>query len=170
MSFPPNQTVTSQGALGIEAYTNGRVNGSAALRSRSPHSERLKQPSERLPDQMAYIDKQPVDQIRDRSSEDTMPPFSETDQIQRNGDVTETDRQFQTAEGIHSFGTQSTWSMRLNVFWIRNKGVLMVLLAELFSAFMITATRLLETEGGDSDAGMQPFQVCLTHETPRGQC
>ena len=42
------------------------------------------------------------------------------------------------------------------VFVHRNKGVAMVLLAQMFAALMATATRLLETEGEDS---MHPLQV-----------
>lgn len=45
------------------------------------------------------------------------------------------------------------WAM----FWMRNKGMVMVLLSQLFGALMSVTTRLLETSG----SGMHPFQVCV---------
>ena len=166
MSLQPSQNAISQGTLGMEAYPNGRATGSAALRARSPHSERLKQPSESLPDQVTYLNKQPSSQIQARGSEDSLSLLSETDRIQDNESGAEAAQRFGASDGLRPFGKQPAWRMRLNVFWIRNKGVLMVLLAELFSAFMITATRLLETEDNGSGAGMEPFQVCHPH----GRC
>ena len=161
MSLLPSQNAISQEFPGIEAYPNDRANGSTALRTRSPHSERLKQLGERLPDQAAYLDKQSYSQVAGRSSENSLSSLSETYVTQHNESGNVIGQHFQTSEGHHSFRKQSAWRMRLDVFWIRNKGVLMVLLAELFSAFMITATRLLETDNSVSGAGMEPFQVCL---------
>lgn len=44
---------------------------------------------------------------------------------------------------------------RLRAFWIRNKGVLYVLVSQFFGTMMGVATRFLELEG----EGMDPFQV-----------
>ena len=42
--------------------------------------------------------------------------------------------------------------------WLRNKGLLLVVLSQLFGAVMSLTTRLLETDGPHG-AGMHPFQV-----------
>lgn len=46
------------------------------------------------------------------------------------------------------------WFSRSSEFWSRNSGLWLVLLSQVLSAFMNTATRVLETEGG-----MPPFSV-----------
>lgn len=48
---------------------------------------------------------------------------------------------------------------RLRAFWLRNKGVLLVLLAQVFGSGMNVAARLMETDGRHG-RGMHPFQVC----------
>ena len=51
-----------------------------------------------------------------------------------------------------------TWRDRSNLFWARNKGLALVILAQLFGSAMSLTTRLLETEGAHGHA-MHPFQV-----------
>lgn len=51
-----------------------------------------------------------------------------------------------------------SWRSRLPVFWLQNKGVFLVLLAQLFAAFMNVMTRLLERHGPHGE-GMHTFQV-----------
>ena len=50
------------------------------------------------------------------------------------------------------------WKGRVDGFWARNKGLVLVILAQLFGALMSVTTRLLETEGSHG-LGMDPFQV-----------
>lgn len=47
---------------------------------------------------------------------------------------------------------------RLKAFWIRNKGLALVLLAQFFGILMNVTTRLLEVEGNNGK-GMHPFQI-----------
>ncbi|KAF1987970.1 hypothetical protein K402DRAFT_329368 [Aulographum hederae CBS 113979] len=51
-----------------------------------------------------------------------------------------------------------TWRGRLNAFWVRNYGLAMVLLAQVFGTLMNVTTRLLEIEGNEGK-GMHPFQI-----------
>ena len=51
-----------------------------------------------------------------------------------------------------------TWKDGPNVFWARNKGLALVILAQLFGSVMSLTTRLLVTEGAHGHA-MHPFQV-----------
>jgi hypothetical protein len=46
----------------------------------------------------------------------------------------------------------------LSALWIRNKGVVLVLLSQAFGSLMNVATRILETDGAHGKA-MHPFQV-----------
>jgi hypothetical protein len=46
----------------------------------------------------------------------------------------------------------------LSALWIRNKGVVLVLLSQAFGSLMNVATRILETDGSHGKA-MHPFQV-----------
>lgn len=57
--------------------------------------------------------------------------------------------------------------LSLSSWWSRSRGMMLVLLAEMFGALMAATTRLLETgrEGGKS--GMHPFQVISTSKTTR---
>ena len=50
------------------------------------------------------------------------------------------------------------WRGTLGAFWIRNKGVALVLLAQCFGSGMNIAARILETDGSHGKA-MHPFQV-----------
>ena len=50
------------------------------------------------------------------------------------------------------------WKRSLQNFWIRNKGVALVLLSQVFGSGMNVAARILETEGSHGKA-MHPFQV-----------
>src|SRR6266513_5012952 len=51
-----------------------------------------------------------------------------------------------------------TIKSRLKAFWIRNKGLALVLLAQFFGILMNVTTRLLEVEGNNGK-GMHPFQI-----------
>lgn len=51
-----------------------------------------------------------------------------------------------------------TWKDWILLFWARNKGLVLVVLAQLFGVMMNVTTRLLEMDGS-SGPGMHPFQV-----------
>lgn len=51
-----------------------------------------------------------------------------------------------------------TWKERILVFWASNKGLALVILAQIFGVMMNVTTRLLEM-AGTSGPGMHPFQV-----------
>ena len=56
--------------------------------------------------------------------------------------------------------SKRTWKSKWDVFWKRNKGVSLVLLAQFFGGLMNVTIRLLETNNSSGDS-MEPFQVCL---------
>jgi hypothetical protein len=49
---------------------------------------------------------------------------------------------------------------RLKAIWIRNLGLVYMLMAQVFGTLMNVTTRLLEIEG-NKGKGLNPFQVCL---------
>lgn len=51
-----------------------------------------------------------------------------------------------------------TWRGKLRKFWTTNKGLALVILAQLFGVMMNVTTRLLEIDGSHGSA-MHPFQV-----------
>ena len=51
-----------------------------------------------------------------------------------------------------------SWRENISSFWLRNKGVGMMILGQFFGAVMNVITRLLELDKGDVQ-GMHPFQV-----------
>jgi hypothetical protein len=53
---------------------------------------------------------------------------------------------------------------KFNVFWMKNKGLVLVMLAQLFGVMMNVATRWLEMDRGDG-AGMHPFQILFARMT-----
>ena len=58
----------------------------------------------------------------------------------------------------------TTWKGRFDVFWLKNKGLVLVMLAQLFSVMMNVTTRLLEMDGNHG-AGMHPFQILFARMT-----
>ncbi len=52
-----------------------------------------------------------------------------------------------------------SWKARCNALWLANKGLLLVLVSQLFGALMNTTTRLLETSGNP----LNTFQVSHYH-------
>ncbi|KAH7389663.1 hypothetical protein DE146DRAFT_680470 [Phaeosphaeria sp. MPI-PUGE-AT-0046c] len=60
--------------------------------------------------------------------------------------------------GQPSMAAPSTLRGRLRWFWVKNKGLAFVLVAQFFGALMNVATRILEMEGNDGQ-GYHPFQV-----------
>lgn len=54
--------------------------------------------------------------------------------------------------------TRKSWRTTLHASWIRNKGLALVLLAQIFGTLMNVTTRLLETEGNGGQ-GMHPFHI-----------
>jgi hypothetical protein len=48
---------------------------------------------------------------------------------------------------------------RVKASWVRNKGLALVLLAQVFGTLMNVTTRILELEGNNGK-GLHPFQVC----------
>lgn len=56
---------------------------------------------------------------------------------------------------------RSNWRARLNASWIRNKGLALVVIAQMFGTCMNIGTRLLEHLGRDEEGkgGMHPFQI-----------
>ncbi|KAF2398955.1 hypothetical protein EJ06DRAFT_531262 [Trichodelitschia bisporula] len=57
-----------------------------------------------------------------------------------------------------------TWRASASAFWKRNKGLALVLLAQVFGTLMNVATRLLEV-GGNAGKGMHPFQILIARQT-----
>jgi len=55
-------------------------------------------------------------------------------------------------------GPRETWKHSKDEWWARNKGLVLVIFAQLFGALMSVTTRLLETDGSHG-TGMHPFQV-----------
>ena len=166
MSLQPSQNDALHLSSQQGIYPNGQVNGSRTFRTRSPHSERSKHQVREIADNAAHLDEQSSVQLKGRVSIDSLSGLSDTHHHEGNK---RNDRSLlqsiRMGESIrHSSRKRSSWRVRLDVFWKRNKGVLMVLLAELFGAFMTTATRLLETGVDGSGAGMEPFQVCQIHK------
>ena len=53
-----------------------------------------------------------------------------------------------------------SWKVLWAIFWQKNKGLILVLISQLFGALMNVTTRLLETDGSHGEA-MYPFQVGL---------
>ena len=51
-----------------------------------------------------------------------------------------------------------SWRCRLGDFWAGNKGLMLVILSQMFGSLMSVTTRLLETDGKHG-RGMHPFQV-----------
>lgn len=51
-----------------------------------------------------------------------------------------------------------TWKEAFGLFWAKNKGLSLVIFAQLFGVMMNVANKLLETSG-TSGPGMHPFQV-----------
>lgn len=56
--------------------------------------------------------------------------------------------------------TPRTYRTAILGFWQKNKGLAMVMLAQLFGTLMNVTTRMLEIEGNNGK-GLHPFQVCL---------
>lgn len=52
----------------------------------------------------------------------------------------------------------TTWRGRLEALWLRNKGLVLVLVSQLFGVAMNVSTRILEIEGNNGK-GYHPFQV-----------
>jgi hypothetical protein len=117
-----------------------------------PDSDRLHVP---LPDY--------ADGIRSHSP-DTLSNLS-VDEI---NDLRRTRSPFDASSAIHSRHagrspgpSLSAWARmkgRLSRFWLRNKGLGLVLLSQVFGTLMNVTTRLLEVEGNNGK-GMHPFQV-----------
>ncbi|MCJ1481805.1 hypothetical protein MMC06_001964 [Schaereria dolodes] len=51
-----------------------------------------------------------------------------------------------------------SWKVLWAIFWQKNKGLILVLISQLFGALMNVTTRLLETDGSHGEA-MYPFQI-----------
>lgn len=51
-----------------------------------------------------------------------------------------------------------TWRAKTQQFWTTNKGLILVMVSQLFGTFMNVTTRLLEIEGNDGK-GYHPFQI-----------
>jgi hypothetical protein len=52
----------------------------------------------------------------------------------------------------------SSWREMVQASWLRNKGLVLVIIAQCFNTLMAVTTRLLETDGNHGK-GMHPFQV-----------
>jgi hypothetical protein len=61
---------------------------------------------------------------------------------------------FLPAQGTHHYvpSAPNTLKGRMQLSWIRNKGLFLVLIAQFFGALMNVTTRLLEMEGNDGEA------------------
>ncbi|KAK5129623.1 hypothetical protein LTR08_003022 [Meristemomyces frigidus] len=54
--------------------------------------------------------------------------------------------------------SRSRWRRRVDAFWVRNKGLAYMVLAQVFGTLMNVTTRLLEIEG-NKGKGLHPFQI-----------
>ena len=61
-------------------------------------------------------------------------------------------------EGKQSSSRISRWKDGTQASWTRNKGLFLVLLAQVFGTLMNVTTRILEVEGNNGK-GLHPFQV-----------
>lgn len=61
-------------------------------------------------------------------------------------------------------GPPTTWKGKSQAFWIKNKGLALVMLAQLFGVMMSVTTRLLEMDG-QHGPGMHPFQILFARMT-----
>jgi hypothetical protein len=50
-----------------------------------------------------------------------------------------------------------TFHGRLQIFWVKNKGLALVLIAQLFGTLMNVTTRMLEMEGNDGEWQLDPY-------------
>lgn len=60
----------------------------------------------------------------------------------------------------------SPWRGKLEAGWVRNKGVVMVIVSQIFGTTMNVLTRMLEL-GGNNGKGMNPFQVHILTFKPK---
>ncbi|KAK5110136.1 hypothetical protein LTR62_006270 [Meristemomyces frigidus] len=58
----------------------------------------------------------------------------------------------------HAGGETANWRIKLHAFYLRNKGLGYMLIAQIFGTLMNVTTRLLEIEGNNGK-GMHPFQI-----------
>ena len=58
----------------------------------------------------------------------------------------------------------TTWKGKLDIFWLKNRGLALVMLSQLFGVMMNVTTRLLEMDGSHG-AGMHPFQILFARMT-----
>ena len=63
-----------------------------------------------------------------------------------------------TRQPSRSPAPPKTWRGKLDAFWLRNKGLVLMLFAQVFGVLMNVTTRLLEIEGNNGK-GLHPFQV-----------
>ena len=55
-----------------------------------------------------------------------------------------------------------TWRGRWDAFWLRNKGLILMLFAQVFGVLMNVTIRILEIEGNNGN-GLHPLQVVTTN-------
>lgn len=60
--------------------------------------------------------------------------------------------------------TRSKWRRTLTALWVKNKGLALVMLSQLFGVMMSVTTRLLEMDGVHGK-GMHPFQILFARMT-----
>lgn len=71
--------------------------------------------------------------------------------------------------GQMSVASPSTLRGRLQWFWVKNKGLAFVLIAQFFGALMNVATRMLEMDGNDGKPWKRPSVLLSTLTSPQRQ-
>jgi len=120
-------------------------------------------PSKSSPNQ-PYLDV-PLQSAFTRSS-DTIPDISTYSADNQN--ERRTGRLLAVSSGVRlpsrSPAPPTTWKAKTAVFWVKNKGLALVMLAQLFGVMMNVTTRLLEMDGSHGP-GMHPFQILFARMT-----
>jgi hypothetical protein len=70
----------------------------------------------------------------------------------------------------HAPGAPNTLKGRMQLSWIRNKGLFLVLIAQFFGALMNVTTRLLEMEGNDGETVCNYRRSIRSHEYNGSVC
>ena len=140
------------------ATNSARSTTSAAGSSSKPSSSLMKEPHE--PTQQ-NLDVPTTSSYRPRPSIDST--YSELSELSIYSDELQRSRPLVSNGTLRLPSTspsppRGSWRGTIDFFWIRNKGAVLVLLAQAFGSLMNVATRILETDGAHGKA-MHPFQV-----------
>ena len=142
------------------AKTSARLSASGASSALNPTSSSSIEEHSSGPSRH-FLDVPTASSYRPRPSIDST--YSELSELSIYSDELQRSRPVIRKGTIHRLSTSPTtsrhgWRGTLDSLWIRNKGAILVLLAQAFGSLMNVATRILETDGAHGKA-MHPFQV-----------